>query len=240
MREPSPTQRPPSGTLDTLGWFAIVFMVLGPLLGWLRAVPPLVAFVVFALGGLVALLVAVLGVVGRLRGRALGRGVVAGVAGAIAFVVAATRGGGTPLINDYTTDPAEPPAFTQAAAEPANTGRDLSYPAGFADIQRACCPDLTPVVLAVSPPEAFARIEAVATAMPDWRVTRRDPAAGEVEAVATSAIFGFQDDVVLRVRPDPGGGSRVDVRSKSRDGKGDRGANAARIRAVRQALTAGQ
>jgi len=40
------------------------------------------------------------------------------------------------------------------------------------------------------------------------------------------------DDISVRVR-ESGGGAVVDIRSKSRDGKGDMGANAARIRAFR-------
>jgi uncharacterized protein (DUF1499 family) len=48
-------------------------------------------------------------------------------------------------------------------------------------------------------------------------------------------IFRFVDDIVVRVRPS-NGGSIVDVRSKSRDGRGDMGANAARIRAFRDKL----
>src|SRR4029453_16811235 len=129
------------------------------------------------------------------------------------------------------------PAYKQAGSEPANVGRDMSYPAGNAEQQRTCCPDLVPIVLPAPPPASFARVETVAAAMPTWRITRKDPAAGEVEAISTSALFGFQDDVIIRVRPDAAsGGSRVDVRSKSRDGKGDRGVNAARIRAFRDAL----
>ena len=49
--------------------------------------------------------------------------------------------------------------------------------------------------------------------------------------IATTRLFGFHDDIAIRIRPDGAQGSRVDVRSKSRDGKGDIGANAARIRA---------
>jgi uncharacterized protein (DUF1499 family) len=67
--------------------------------------------------------------------------------------------------------------------------------------------------------------------MPTWEITFTDPATGAIEAVATTLVFGFQDDIVIRVRPAPHGGSRVDLRSKSRDGRGDIGANAARIRA---------
>ena len=41
--------------------------------------------------------------------------------------------------------------------------------------------------------------------------------------------FGFRDDIVVRIRPE-GAGSRVDIRSKSRDGESDFGVNARRIR----------
>jgi len=65
--------------------------------------------------------------------------------------------------------------------------------------------------------------------MPTWNVVAEDPNGLTIEAVSTSNLFRFQDDVVLRVRPD-GSGSKVDMRSKSRDGKGDMGVNTARIR----------
>ena len=54
-------------------------------------------------------------------------------------------------------------------------------------------------------------------------------ATGRIEATATTAWFGFRDDVVIRVAP-RGAGSRVDLRSLSRIGRGDLGANARRIR----------
>jgi uncharacterized protein (DUF1499 family) len=103
----------------------------------------------------------------------------------------------------------------------------MAYPPAFADAQRGCCADLKPLQLPVPPPEALARVRRVAEAMPTWRVTGTD--ADAIEAVDTTRVFGFHDDVVIRVRPE-GTGSRVDMRSKSRDGQGDLGANAARIR----------
>ena len=69
-----------------------------------------------------------------------------------------------------------------------------------------------------------------------WEVVGVDPAAGTLLARDTTRIFRFVDDVVVRVRSAEGGGSLVDVRSKSRDGRGDLGANAARIRAFAEAL----
>ena len=56
-----------------------------------------------------------------------------------------------------------------------------------------------------------------------------------VRRFTSTPQLGFVDDVVVRIRPD-GDGSRIDVRSKSRDGQGDLGANANRIRAFSQAL----
>jgi uncharacterized protein (DUF1499 family) len=61
-------------------------------------------------------------------------------------------------------------------------------------------------------------------------VVHVDEQAGIVEATATTFWFGFKDDVVVRVRPAASGvGSLVDVRSVSRVGVSDLGANARRI-----------
>jgi uncharacterized protein (DUF1499 family) len=70
-------------------------------------------------------------------------------------------------------------------------------------------------------------------------VTDVDRASGRLEASATSSIFHFVDDVVVRVRA-TAEGARVDVRSRSRDGRGDLGVNAARIRTVLSQVAAGR
>jgi uncharacterized protein (DUF1499 family) len=62
-----------------------------------------------------------------------------------------------------------------------------------------------------------------------WDVIITDPPQGRIEATATTFWFGFKDDVVVRIAAD-GAGSRVDVRSLSRIGKSDVGANAKRVR----------
>ena len=229
-----------SRTLDRLGLLAVLAPVIGPLLAWMRWVPGIVGFATFALGGILALVVTILGVIRALRGRGYGAGVLAATLGLLAFVALAARGRGAPRINDFTTDMADPPAFKQAASDPANQGRDLSYPPGFADVQRACCSDLVPVHLPSTPPATFAMVELVAAGMPTWKITRQESAAGELEAVSTTPLFGFHDDIIVRVRPDPAGGSRVDMRSKSRVGQGDLGANVARIHAFESALQARQ
>lgn len=230
---------PPSRALDGGGLVALVILGLGPLLAYLRLVPALVGFGLFALGGLAALIVGIVAVVQAARGRGTGRiRMLAGLVG-LAFLGLGLRSRGAPAINDFTTDLETPPAFQQAAADPANAGRDMSYPPAFAAVQRSCCADLGPAKLQVAPATAYVRVESVALAQPDWTVTRRDPTAGELEATATTRLFGFHDDIVIRVRPD-GTGSRVDLRSKSRDGRGDLGTNADRIRRIVSALVAAQ
>ena len=52
-----------------------------------------------------------------------------------------------------------------------------------------------------------------------------------IEATARSPIMGFRDDVVIRISP-MGQGTRIDVRSASRVGTHDLGANASRIRSL--------
>jgi len=137
------------------------------------------------------------------------------------------RARAVPPINDITTDTENPPRYM--------TG-ERTYPGGeFARQQRAAYPDLAPVLLAVAPREAFARALAAAEAM-GWEVVGRDAAAGTLEAVDTTKWFGFKDDVAIRVTPTPEGGSRIDIRSKSRVGRSDLGTNAQRIRAYAERL----
>ena len=49
--------------------------------------------------------------------------------------------------------------------------------------------------------------------------------------MARTPIMGFRDDIVVRIRPGPEG-ARVDIRSASRYGRSDLGANASRVRAL--------
>ena len=144
-----------------------------------------------------------------------------------------------PRIHDITTDTENPPAFVAAlparAAEKANS-TDYAGPE-LAKQQKAGYPDLAPLKAALPRDQAFDRALATAKAMPGWSVVASDPATGRIEANQTSRWFGFVDDIVIRVAAD-GAGSRIDIRSESRQGRSDLGVNAARIRAYLQALKA--
>lgn len=228
-----------------LGGIAALLFVGVPAAIQLGLLKSLVGFPLFLLGGLFGLLALLLGMValyltrpaaGRLgRSRAL----IGAVVGALILgVVAATAGpsAGLPPINDITTDPADPPQFAALLEAGPNAQRDMAYPGEkFAAQQRVGYPDLAPIELSRPPTEVLGEAERAMREL-GWQIARVDPARGTAEATDTSRIFRFVDDIVVRVRP-AAGGSRVDVRSKSREGRGDLGANAARIRALRDALT---
>ena len=214
-----------------LGVAAVVAFVVGPVLAHLGILPALGGFAVFGLGGLLGIVATVVGIIGAVRGGGVGLGLVCGALVAVVFLAVASRGGKVPRINDITTDTTNPPQFVAAGSLPRNQGRDMAYPGpSFAEQQRAGYPDLAPLSVAGSPDDVYTRVEAAARQMPTWQITRNDPAAHALEGVDTTALFQFQDDFVIEVRPQ-GSGSVVQMRSKSRDGKGDIGANAARINA---------
>ena len=91
-------------------------------------------------------------------------------------------------------------------------------------------PAVRPLALSADPARVAAAAEAEAKAQ-GWTLATSDPAGGVIEATAETFWFGFKDDVAIRIRPGASGGSVVDVRSTSRVGLSDIGANAARIEA---------
>jgi uncharacterized protein (DUF1499 family) len=136
-----------------------------------------------------------------------------------------------PPINDITTDMESPPDFVAAGRGAENGAAGAPYPGKeFADAQSAAYPDLRTVDLPQSPDEVFRAALEVARGMPGWEVVLADSSAGRIEGTATTRWFRFKDDVVVRIQPGASG-TRVDIRSRSRVGQSDVGANAARIRA---------
>jgi Protein of unknown function (DUF1499) len=199
---------------------------------------------VFAGGGAVALLGCVislialgLAIAGKSRGAALALvGVVIGAGPAAAFYRQYRLARAVPPINDITTDLVNPPAYVTAAANDFWKGKDLRYPAGFADSVRRGYPDLRSLTLALPAARAFALALATARSQQGWEITGTDSATGRIEATATTSWFGFKDDIVIRLTPRGTDSAIVDMRSKSRVGKSDVGANARRIRQYFAAL----
>ncbi|MEO5659410.1 MAG: DUF1499 domain-containing protein [Polaromonas sp.] len=141
-----------------------------------------------------------------------------------------------PHIHDISTDVENPPRY--AAVLPLRKGASnaTEYTATGAAQQRLGYPDIAPVVLEMSAPRAFERAERVARSM-RWDIVAVEPGELRIEATATTFLFGFKDDIVIRVQP-MGSGSRVDMRSLSRVGGSDFGVNAGRIRAFMHKLRA--
>ena len=142
-----------------------------------------------------------------------------------------------PRIHDITTDTEDPPQFVAllATRQASSNGAAYGGPAVAAE-QKKGYPDIIPLLLADPPERAFARIEAAARGL-GWHIVAAVPAEGRLEATATTPLLRFKDDVVVRVVPALNG-SRVDIRSVSRFGRGEMGANAKRVRAFLAALAA--
>lgn len=142
-----------------------------------------------------------------------------------------------PAIHDISTDTDDPPAFQailplrEDAPNPAEYGGEE-----IARQQQEAYPDLETQAFAAPPDAVFQAARGAAEDL-GWEIVDADKDSGRVEAVATTTWFGFKDDVVIRLTDDAGR-TEVDVRSVSRFGKSDVGANAARIRAFQERLAA--
>lgn len=218
--------------------FLMAAMLLGiPLLIWADLLSPLAGFGAAMGAWLVGMGTGMLsGVIGAFKPdtRPLAWGALAlGVLLAGSLFLIGSRARMAP-IHDISTDLDDPPPFTVAASHPDNAGRDLRYPHGHpdsAEIQRQYYPELLnniPVWCDVDHREIWDRVLAAAETM-DWTITWVNAADMVIEAEATSWIFRFVDDVVIRVHSSNGSCVHVDVRSTSRVGQSDLGANAARI-----------
>lgn len=62
-----------------------------------------------------------------------------------------------------------------------------------------------------------------------WTITYTKEEEGIIEGFAKTPLIGFKDDFIIRISELSGSGVVVDMRSRSRVGKGDLGANAKRI-----------
>ncbi len=140
-----------------------------------------------------------------------------------------------PRIHEVSTDTDSPPSFNLLTMTRHTTATNpASYQREGAPLQATAYPDIKPLRVDRPLEDAFGAVrDAVKTL--SWRVvSERAPTAsqaGVIEAVDRTLIFGFTDDVVIRVT----GGSRqtrVDVRSSSRHGDHDLGRNADRVRAL--------
>jgi hypothetical protein len=135
-----------------------------------------------------------------------------------------------PQIHNISTDINNPPAFNAITHIRTSNDNPLDYDAAtLAPLQQAAYPEVKTLMVSDSPSDAFERALVIANGE-GWLVVDHDKVEGRIEATATSRLWGFKDDVVIRIQPQLGGsGSIIDLRSVSRVGRSDLGKNAERI-----------
>jgi uncharacterized protein (DUF1499 family) len=138
-----------------------------------------------------------------------------------------------PPIHDITTDAENLPTFQAIVKHRVHSPNTLEYgskelpAAKLIALQLEAYPNVKPLETDLGVEEAVSRAESVLESQ-GLKIVSTDVENGIVEATATTFWFGFKDDVVVRVLPSSTG-SRIDLRSVSRVGQSDIGANAARI-----------
>lgn len=140
------------------------------------------------------------------------------------------EGAKVPPIHDITTDTVNPPLFVAILPERADAPNPPEYDAEQTASQLEAYPEITTLVLPVPANEAF-QIALRAVKSEKLKLVASVEAEGRIEATETVPLFGFKDDVVIRLRAD-GASTLVDIRSKSRVGRSDLGFNARRINAL--------
>jgi uncharacterized protein (DUF1499 family) len=134
-----------------------------------------------------------------------------------------------PMIHDITTDTVRPAQFVALASARRAAPNGIGYGGErIAQQQKAAYPDIAPFESGQAPHALFDQALAAARAA-GWTIAAAERDEGRIEATASTRIFGFKDDIVLRISPS-GSGSVLDMRSMSRVGISDVGANARRIR----------
>ena len=140
-----------------------------------------------------------------------------------------------PLLHQVATNLEDPPEFIEIVALRGTDSNALEIDAGTIEpLQEEFYPWVQPLFLRATPAEAFAEALGVLEAM-GLEVIAAHTDRGLSEAVDTTVWFGVKDDVALRVRAYPQG-SVVDVRSVSRVGLSDVGANGQRVKEILRRL----
>jgi len=134
-----------------------------------------------------------------------------------------------PRIHDISTDTKDPPPFVDVLPYRHGAWNPPGYSgAETAAQQHKAWPHLGSLDVSAPRPTVQSAARRIMTSE-GWRIVGEDPAAGRLEAIVTTSWLRFKDDVVVRLRDRPDGGTRVDVRSKSRIGRNDLGTNARRV-----------
>jgi len=217
----------------------VLIVVSGPVAkaGLMSPMAGMLGYTIASLLMLIAMIIALRALLGNSKSPALNSTVstwlvlVAGAAVLIVNINTIAGSSGAPAIHDVSTDLANPPEFVEIVAlrEAAEAPNPPGYlDDGSAQLQAEAFPEIKTIRVNSSYQDVFDKAVS-ATERMGWELVAAEAAEGRIEAVASTGYVGFKDDVVIRIK-DEGTSVAVDIRSKSRMGKGDMGANAARIR----------
>lgn len=200
---------------------------------------PFASMGTYALGSLLLLIAAITAGLGLIRSGGL-RGATSRPATWLALLaglaVTANNGfvisqaSGVPAIHDISTDTESPPAFVAIVAlRQADAANPSEYEGpDTAAAQHRAFPDIQPLLVDQPTDVVFAAASEIVTDK-GWTLVEANEAEGRIEATAETGWVRFKDDVVIRIQP-AASGTRIDVRSTSRVGRGDMGVNARRVR----------
>ena len=207
------------GLMDVTSTYAV--MALGFTLAAVAVIAALGAFVAIWREG------------SRGTGTAL-RGLIVGLAILVMPALGAWDVVTLPRLTDVSTDIADPPRFVAALRARGPEDAPIVEPdAAAAALQRSAYPDIVPRHYPVSAARVYIEARTIVDQR-GWKVlgdaapSDADPS-GSIEAVAQTLLFGFRQDVVIRIVPE-GDGTRVDMRSAARGGAHDLGSDAERVR----------
>lgn len=228
---------------QALAFFSLVLMVIASLAHRIGQIDTLSFLIAAALASFIALLALLFATFGLWRmwsegakaGSAILRCTVFAALTLTPLIIASVLGLQTPLINDVSTDWDMPPQY------PIGSRIDVTPPFDkqksqeeFAQLQREAYPDLVTQVLEIEPQlaEQFIRLSAKNLG---WQATTQGGSlaseAGATWAFEThSPVFGFTDDIVVRLKRNDSG-LLMDLRATGRAGGADFGAHAKQIRA---------
>ena len=198
-----------------------------------------ITFLLFVLAMLICSLVFIIGVfklaLSFLRKQSLASGqllliVACGLIPGLAFSGVGAGAIKAPMIHDITTDITLPPAFVFIQPEDGYRINSLVYPGEeVGAVQREAYPDITTFYTSQPPRKVFQAALFTASLM-GWEIIAQDLGKFRFEAIAKTPLFGFTDDIAVRITVSAEHSTAVDIRSMSRVGISDLGTNAKRIR----------
>jgi uncharacterized protein (DUF1499 family) len=237
-----------------LAVFALVLVLSTLLLHRFFGLPTAVALNLVGVGLLLAGAAVLLGVIAAIgvwrTGQAGAARIVLGLSLGLALLevpfVTVLLARSYPVFNDVTTDVTNPPEFKVLAPLRTGMANPAAYPAdAFAVRQATVYPDLVPLEVNRPAAEVFDLVIDALKRLQISIISEEAPtdenSTGRAEAVDRTLVLGFYDDIAVRVMPigDPAdAGARIDLRSASRFGRSDFGANAQRLRSILREIVA--